>query len=183
MGILHVDAHADLRPAFEGFTWSHASILHNVATRIPEVAKILQVGIRDVSAEEEEFVRASGGRIQSLLDVQWAAAKLDRADLRALVRASLRDLPHEVYLTIDVDGLDPALCPNTGTPVPGGLSWHEAMLWLQELVDSGRRIVGFDLNEVAPDRAREPGAGWDEIVGARLLYRLIGFALLSARAG
>lgn len=179
LGILHVDAHADLRVAYEGCTWSHASILHNVTTRIPEVARVLQVGIRDFCEEERDAIDGSDGHIQTLFDHEWAEARLRGRDLYAVVRRALTCLPQDVYVTFDVDGLDPSLCPNTGTPVPGGFTWSEAMLWLRELVASGRRIVGVDLNEVAPDPAREPGQGWDEIVGARLLYRLIGFALLS----
>jgi len=179
MGILHVDAHADLRPAYEGFRWSHASILRNVAEEIDGVARVLQVGIRDLSEEEHDYVRASGGRLQMLHDEDWAAAREAGSSLLSLVRRTLQVLPREVYVTFDVDGLEPALCPHTGTPVPGGLSWSEAMLWLGELVRSGRRLVGFDLNEVAPQPGVESGAGWDENVGARLLYRLIGFSLLS----
>jgi agmatinase len=179
LGILHFDAHADLRPAYEGFTWSHASILRNVVERIDGVARVLQVGIRDFSEEEHDFITGSAGRIRAVTDLDWAAARHSGEPLRELVRRSLGDLPSEVYVTFDVDGLDPALCPNTGTPVPGGLAWNEAMLWLEELVHSGRRIVGLDLNEVAPAPDGELGAGWDENVGARLLYRLIGFALKS----
>jgi agmatinase len=179
IGLLHFDAHADLRPAYEGFTWSHASILRNVAERIDGVARILQVGIRDFSEEERDFAAASRGRIEMLLDLDWARARHAGHNLQALVRRSLAPLPADVYVTFDVDGLDPVLCPNTGTPVPGGLGWNEAMLWLDELVRSGRRIVGFDLVEVAP-AAGSRGDGWDENVGARLLYRLIGFALRSA---
>jgi len=179
LGVLHFDAHADLRPAYEGFTWSHASILRNVAERIDGVARIVQVGVRDFSEEERDFIAASNGRIQTLFDLEWAAAKHAGQNLTAFVRRALVPLPTEVYVTFDVDGLEPALCPNTGTPVPGGLAWNEAMLWLDELVRSGRRIVGFDLNEVAPAADSTEGAGWDENVGARLLYRLIGFALRS----
>lgn len=180
LGILHVDAHADLRPAYEGFTWSHASILRNVAERIPGVARIVQIGVRDFSEEERDFIAASDGRIQTLFDLDWADAKHAGQNLKALVRRTLAPLPETVYVTFDVDGLEPALCPNTGTPVPGGLGWNEAMLLLDELVRSGRRLVGFDLNEVAPAAGSEDGAGWDENVGARLLYRLIGFALRSS---
>ena len=176
MGVLHFDAHADLRDAYQGFTWSHASILHNVATRLDGVGAIVQVGLRDLCEEEHHAIANSSGRIHALFDHEWAEARYAGEDLRALVRRTLEHLPGDVYVTFDVDGLDPALCPGTGTPVPGGLSWHEAMLWLGELVRSGRRIVGFDLTEVAP---RDDG--WDAIVGARLLYRLIGFALLSRR--
>ena len=179
LGVLHVDAHADLRPAYEGFTWSHASILRNVAERVDGVARIVQVGNRDFSEEEHDFIRASDGRIATLYDVEWAEARHSGHVLRSVVRRALAPLPEQVYVTFDVDGLEPALCPNTGTPVPGGFSWNEAMLWLEELVRSGRRIVGLDLNEVAPAADSQDGAGWDENVGARLLYRLIGFALLS----
>ena len=179
LGVLHVDAHADLRPAYEGFTWSHASILRNVAERIDGVARIVQVGIRDYSEEERDFIVDSRGRIQTLFDLEWADARHSGQNLKALVRRTLAELPREVYVTFDVDGLDPSLCPNTGTPVPGGLSWNEATLWLDELVRSGRSIVGFDLNEVAPAADSDAGAGWDENVGARLLYRLIGLALKS----
>jgi len=182
LGILHFDAHADLRDAYEGFPRSHASILHNVTRELDR--PVLQVGLRDLSAEERDAI--DGERVRAVFDHDWADARLRGADLRALVRRELSGLPREVYVTFDVDGLDPALCPNTGTPVPGGLTWHEAMLWLEELVLSGRRLVGFDLCEVAPapaERGGTPGEGWDEIVGARLLYRLIGFALLSRPTG
>ena len=87
-------------------------------------------------------------------------------------------LPNDVYLTFDVDGLDPTLCPGTGTPVPGGLAWDEAMLVLRELAKSGRRVVGLDLNEVsAGPEGDADGASWDAMIGARLLYRLIGCAV------
>lgn len=178
LGVLHVDAHADLRPAYEGFTYSHASILRNVAEKI-DVARIVQVGIRDFSEEERDFIAASRGRIRTLFDLDWAEAKHSGHNLKALVRRTLEPLPRDVYVTFDIDGLEPALCPNTGTPVPGGLGWNEALLWLEELVRSGRRIVGCDLNEVAPAPGTEPGDGWDENVGARLLYKLIGAALAS----
>ncbi len=179
LGLLHIDAHADLRVAYEGFVWSHASILSNVHSKIGGIGKILQVGIRDISEAELETIRASEGRIRTVFDPEWAEARLRGRDLASFVRRALEPLPSDVYVSFDVDGLEPALCPNTGTPVPGGLSWHEAMLWLEELVLSGRRIVGLDLNEVSPGNVAELGSGWDEIVGARLLYRLIGFALRS----
>ena len=178
-GILHIDAHADLRRAYEGFTWSHASILYNVLEHVDSVTKVLQVGVRDLCDEELERIESSNGRVEAVFDPEWSAARLQGADLRRLVRRSLASLPQDVYVTFDVDGLDPTLCPNTGTPVPGGLTWAEAMLWLDELVLSGRRLIGFDLNEVAPAAGDRLGAGWDEIVGARLLYRLIGLALKS----
>ena len=188
LGVLHFDAHADLRRAYLGFTWSHASILYNVLERLDGVQRIVQVGVRDLCAEEHTRIAESDGRVHTLFDPDWARARFAGDNLPALVRATLERLPQDVYVTFDIDGLDPSLCPGTGTPVPGGLSWHEAMLWLEELVASGRRIVGLDLCEVSPGPqgfarpgpAGDPqGLGWDAVVGARLLYRLIGAALVS----
>jgi len=178
LGVLHVDAHADLRTRYEGFRWSHASILHNVVDRLPLVTSVLQLGIRDLCEEEFDRIEQSDGRVVMVPDPVWANAKLD-GNLRELVRRELQFLPRDVWITLDVDGLDPSLCPNTGTPVPGGLDWHDAMLVLTELARSERRIVGADLCEVSPgdDWNEARGDRWDAIVGARLLYRLIGAAL------
>jgi len=85
-------------------------------------------------------------------------------------------LPDLVHVSFDVDGLDPALCPHTGTKVPGGLSFQMATSLLASVVKSGRRLVGFDLTEVAPAYG---GQRWDENVGARILYKLIGWSLRS----
>ncbi len=178
-GVLHFDAHADLREAYEGFEWSHASIMHNVTTKLPRVSKLVQVGIRDLGEREHAAIAGSKGRIQTLLDVDWGRAKADGTNLRHLVRRTIQELPDQVWISFDVDGLDPTLCPNTGTPVPGGLSWHDAMLWLEELARSSKRVVGLDLNEVSPGETPSDVDSWDAIVGARLLYRLIGTALLS----
>jgi agmatinase len=95
------------------------------------------------------------------------------------VNRIVAELPRTVYVSFDIDGLDPSLCPHTGTPVPGGLSFAEAAALLRGVVESDRRIVGFDLNEVAPDP--DGRSEWDANVGARVLYKLIGFALLSQR--
>lgn len=183
LGILHVDAHADLREAYEGFTWSHASILRNVIDRLQGVEKLIQVGIRDFCEEERGIMEREGERIEVVFDHEWAAAKARGANLIETIRATLERLPNEVYVTVDVDGLAPHLCPSTGTPVPGGLEWGEMGLWLTELAASGRRVVGMDLVEVAPD-PQVPGDqdSFDAIVGARLLYRMAGCAITSRRA-
>jgi agmatinase len=180
LGVLHFDAHADLREAFEGFEWSHASIMHNVVSRLEAVSILAQVGIRDLGEREHERILGSKGRIRTLFDTEWARARLEGFNLRELVRKRLEPLPEHVYVSFDVDGLEPTLCPNTGTPVPGGLSWHEAMLWIEELARSGRRVVAIDLNEVNPGAGDPEVDSWDAIVGARLLYRLIGAAVGSS---
>ncbi len=178
LGILHLDAHADLRDAYEGLTWSHASIMHNVATRLPGVARIVQVGIRDLSGTEAAMIRSSGGRIRTWFDPDLQRSLLGGTAFSELAKRIVDDLPDAVYLSFDIDGLDPALCPHTGTPVPGGLSFAQATYLLRAVVESGRRIVGFDLCEVAPGPR---GDEWDGNVGARLLYKMIGWALLSLR--
>lgn len=185
MGVLHLDAHADLRAAYEGFTWSHASIMYNVATRLQNVARIVQVGIRDIGAAEHEFARASDGRVLTHFEPELAALRFNGESWGDQCARIVEGLPHEVYLSFDIDGLDPVYCPHTGTPVPGGLSFAQVGYLLRAVVQSGRRIVGFDLTEVAP--AEPPDMNrvtdeWDGNVGARLLYKMIGWALRSRSA-
>lgn len=174
MGVLQVDAHMDLRDSFEGFCWSHASIMHNVLARVPQVGMLVQVGIRDFGEGELEFARAQGERVRTHFDDDWAARLDGGARFSDLCAAALAPLPRDVYVSFDIDGLDPALCPHTGTPVPGGLSFHRAATLLEALHNSGRRIVGFDLVEVAPGPEAAPE--WDANVGARLLYKMCGLA-------
>ena len=171
VGILHIDAHADLRVAYEGFRYSHASIMHNVATLVPQVSRIVQVGIRDFSEDEAHTIATSSGRIVSFFDHSLAEQKLCGVPWSKLVEPIIDALPAKVYVSFDIDGLDPCLCPNTGTPVPGGLSYHEASYLLGALMRSNKLIVGCDINEVAPGH---DGTEWDANVGARLLYKLIG---------
>jgi agmatinase len=95
------------------------------------------------------------------------------------VREALAPLPSHVYVSFDIDALDPSLCPHTGTPVPGGLGFNQAAIVLQALADSGRRVVGFDLVEVCPGPT-EAEPEWDANVGARVLYKLCGCAASSA---
>ncbi len=174
VGILHVDAHMDCREAFEGFTWSHASIMHNVLSRLPGVAKLVQVGIRDFSEDEIGFAARHGDRVVTTFDEDWAQRQAEGATFLKMCEGLLSQLPENLYVSFDIDGLDPSLCPHTGTPVPGGLSFHHATLLL-ELARRERRVVGFDLVEVAPGPESEPE--WDANVGARALYKLCGAAL------
>jgi agmatinase len=178
LGILHLDAHCDLRDRYEGFVWSHASIMNNVMTRLSGVARLVQVGIRDFSEQEFEMVQSSGGRIIAHFDEELMGRKFDGNPWARIVDDIVKDLPDQVYLSFDIDGLDPVLCPGTGTPVPGGLSFQEVVALLAGVVRSGKRIVGFDLNEVAPSK---DGDEWDANVGARMLYKMIGYTLLSRK--
>jgi len=177
LGVLHVDAHADLRRAYEGFERSHASVMGNVLDRVPGVARLVQVGIRDLSAQEYERSRQDP-RATTYLDPELRDRTLAGTPWAVLCREIVELLPPRVYVSFDIDGLDPALCPGTGTPVPGGLSFAEAQTLLLAVVRSGRTVVGFDLVEVAPAE----GSEWDANVGARLLYRLCGLALIGRGA-
>ncbi|MEI6806309.1 MAG: agmatinase [Myxococcaceae bacterium] len=171
-GILHLDAHADTRDAYEGYTWSHASIMRNVLERIPQVTKLVQVGIRDFCEEEFEFSKAQKDRMRVYTDFKLMAAKFEGQPWGVQVSHMIAELPEKVWVSFDIDALDPRFCPHTGTPVPGGLDFQEAYYLIANLVRSGRKIIGFDLCEVGD-------AEWDGNVGARMLYHLAGWALES----
>ncbi|MBI3547967.1 MAG: agmatinase family protein [Elusimicrobia bacterium] len=174
LGLLHFDAHHDTREAYEGFTWSHASIFFNVMRRLP-VRKIVQVGIRDYSAAERAFCRNLKDRCAVFYDEDLKRRRFSGEPFHTTAREIVSELPSDVWVTFDIDGLDPRYCPGTGTPVPGGLEFSEANHILRTLVASKRRIVGFDLNEVAPLK----GSEWDANVGARLLYKMTAWTLAS----
>jgi len=169
-GILHIDAHSDLRNAYEGFIHSHASIMNN-ALGIEAVSRLVQVGIRDYSEEEVEVVRRSAGRVKVFDYRSLARRRFAGESWAALTEEMVAELPQDVYVSFDIDGLDPALCPGTGTPVPGGLQFEEALYLIERIPASGRRIVGLDLCEVSPGETEGEGE-WDANVGARVLYRL-----------
>jgi len=167
-GILHIDAHADLRNAYEGFIFSHASIMYN-ALKSPHIKSLVQVGIRDYCQEEAELIYTKD-YIHCFTD-EFIHRRLFEGDSWfQLCKQIVEKLPCHVYISFDIDGLTPCLCPNTGTPVPGGLSFREADYLLYTLATSGKKIIGFDLCEVAP--AKNKNNEWDANVGARMLYKL-----------
>jgi len=176
-GILHFDAHSDTRDAYEGFQWSHASIMRNVLDHIPAVKKLVQVGIRDVCEEEIQYTNDQGDRMSVFFDRDLARRRFQGTNWATTALEIVDQLPQEVWVSFDIDGLDPRFCPNTGTPVAGGLDFHEANFILNVLARSGRKIIGFDLNEVAPDAKGE--SEWDANVGARLLYKMSAWTLAS----
>ena len=174
-GILQIDAHCDLREAYEGFRYSHASIMWN-ALQIPQMKKLVQVGIRDYCEAEVQVIQRSEGRVQTFFDADLKQHLYGGASWKQICDNIIRSLPRELYVSFDIDGLDPKLCPHTGTPVPGGLEFEQAAFLLREVVRSGRKIIGFDLNEVSPGETE-----WDANVGARMLYKLCNLMLLSHR--
>lgn len=179
-GILHLDAHSDTRIAYEGFEHSHASIMYNVLTKIPGVKSLVQVGIRDCCEQEIEFCVSQGPRVSVFFDHELQELKHSGSSWKSICEKIVSKLPKNVYISFDIDGLDPKLCPGTGTPVPGGLEFSEAMTLFREVARSGKKIVGFDLNEVAP---QEGDGEWNANVGARVLYKLTGYLKMSNPAG
>lgn len=174
-GILHIDAHADLRVAYLGFQSSHASIMHRVL-HLPRVKRIVGVGYRDLGLGEVHRIKNEPERLCVFPDHQIGMRLAGGEPWNSIVDSIVDRLPQQVHISFDIDGLDPSLCPNTGTPVPGGLRYREVLVLLRRLSEH-RSIVSFDLCEVAPGSEGE----WDSNVGARLLYKLAGCALESKR--
>lgn len=175
-GVLHIDAHCDLREAYEGFEFSHASVMFNVLRDVPQVRQLVQVGVRDYCSAEA-VLAASSERVTLFGDRELAEAEFSGTTWAEQCRRIVERLPREVYISFDIDGLTIENCPHTGTPVPGGLSFNKAMYLAESVVRSGRRVVGFDVVEVVP-RAEEP---LDAVVGARVLYKLCLLTLISER--
>ncbi len=166
-GILQIDAHCDLRKAFENFKYSHASIMYNVLEELPQVEKLVQVGVRDYCDEEVDYIKASNGRVTTFFDRDLRERAYEGESWKAICDDVVAALPQKVHISFDVDGLDPKLCPNTGTPVPGGFEAEQVFYLFRRIQESGKQIIAFDFNEV--------GVGdndWDANVGARILFRL-----------
>ncbi len=173
--VLHIDAHADLRDAYEGFEYSHASIMFNVLRDIDAVERLVQVGVRDQCDYEAELA-ASDSRVTQFGDWELAGSAFRGTTWNEQCNQILRHLTNKVYISFDIDGLSPELAPGTGTPVPGGLGFDQAVWLIDRVAQSGREIVGFDLCEVSP----RGGGEWNANVGARVLYKLCNLALKSA---
>ncbi|MBC7554826.1 MAG: agmatinase family protein [Taibaiella sp.] len=171
--ILQIDAHADLRIAYEGFTYSHASIMYNVLQEIPAVTRIVQVGIRDYCDEELAMIQESNGRIVTFFDQDIKERQFEGETWKQICDSIVAALPQKVYISFDIDGLDPKLCPNTGTPVPGGFEAEQIFYLFRQVKKAGKEIIGFDLNEVSC--GHQAGDCIDSIVGARVLFKLCNY--------
>lgn len=167
-GILHIDAHMDLRIAYEGFTYSHASIMYN-ALALPQLKKLVSVGIRDFCEQESQVVKEQRGRVEIFTSARLRKRLFEGENWKEICADIIEKLPQKVHISFDIDGLDPTLCPNTGTPVPGGLWFEEATYLMSGIRKSGREIIGFDLVEVAPG-----DDDWNGNVGARMLFQMCG---------
>ncbi len=163
VGILHIDAHADLRPRYEGLKHAHASIMHR-ALHETALKTLVSVGLRDFAQTEYECIQQDP-RIIAYTAADLAHAQFQGESFSHQCERIVASLPQEIYVSFDIDGLDSAFCPNTGTPVPGGLSFAQAAYLLRCIITNNKRVVAFDLVETGPERI-------DAIVAARILYRL-----------
>lgn len=168
IGVVQIDAHADLRDRYEDDLHSHATVMRRV---LDLGLTVLQMGVRAISPEEVALRATRPTQIlyidaRELLRPTGAAAGLS---LGERIAPLLEQLPPRVYLTIDIDGVDPALVPATGTPEPGGLGWYD-VIEVIEAVAARKRIIAADCVELAPI----PGLHASEFVTARLVYQLMG---------
>lgn len=177
-GILQIDAHMDLRKAYEGFNYSHASIMYNALNEVPQLKKLVQVGIRDYCEEEVDVMEASNGRAVTFFDKDIKERQFEGETWKAIVDDIVKELPQNVFISFDIDGLNPKLCPHTGTPVQGGFEADQVLYLFKNVLKSGRKLIGFDLNEVGVSHDE-----WDENVGARILYKLCNLMIASNVAG
>ena len=173
-GILQIDSHCDLRKSYANFKYSHASIMHNALEEISQIKKLVQVGTRDFCEEEMDYVLANKDRISLYKYNDISERRFEGQTWKTITDEIVNQLPSKVYITFDIDGLDPKLCPNTGSPVQGGFETEEVFYLLKAIIQSGRRLLGFDLTEVGISRD-----GWDENVGARVLFKLCNLMVMA----
>lgn len=166
-GILQIDAHCDLRQCYEDFVYSHASVMHNALKEIPQLKRLVQAGVRDYSEQEWDYIRNSDYRVITYFDKDIKERLYEGQAWKQIAEEIVNHLPDKVYLSFDIDGLDPKLCPNTGTPVLGGFESEQVFYLIRKIIQSGRKFIGFDLVEI--------GVGdndWDANAGARILWKL-----------
>jgi agmatinase len=172
--VLQIDGHCDLRDTYEGFNYSHAGVMYNALKEIPQLKQLLQVGVRDYSSSEYEYIQQNNPRIITYFDKDVRTRLYEGDTWKGIAEDIINKLPQKVFISFDIDGLDPKLCPNTGTPVQGGFEAEQVFYLFSKLLQTGRTVIGFDLNEV--------GVGendWDANVGARVLFKLCNLLVTS----
>jgi agmatinase len=173
-GILQIDAHCDLRQGYEGFVYSHASIMYNALKEVDQLKKLVQLGIRDYSQGEQEFISQNTTRVRTYFDREIRERQYEGETFKQIVDEVINELPEKIYISFDIDGLDPKLCPNTGTPVQGGFETEQVFYIFNKILKAKKQIIGFDLSEVSTSEN-----GWDANVGARVLFKLCNMMVAS----
>lgn len=173
-GILQIDAHCDLRKSYMGLKYSHASIMYNALEEIEQLKKVVQVGVRDFCDDEFNYMVGSNERIITYFDKDIKERQYEGQTWKVIAEEIVNHLPQNVYISFDIDGLDPKLCPHTGTPVQGGFETEQVFYLFKKIIQSGRKLIGVDLVEVGVSRSE-----WDENVGARCLFKLCNLLMAS----
>ena len=161
LSILYLDAHADLRDTYMGTKWGHAS----VARRLKSLCKVVQIGVRSISSEEINFISKSKSENEIFF---WDNTK---DNLQETIDSALKQLSNQVYISIDLDVLDPSIMSAVGNPEPGGMNWEEINSIIKQTAQN-HSIVGFDVTELSPNEGPESCS----FTAAKLIYKLIGFA-------
>lgn len=156
LSVLYIDAHADLRDAYQGTGWGHGS----AARRIAEHCPVTLAGVRTLAMEERDYINAAGIPV-----TYWPPVAPD------YIAGIIGALGNPVYISVDLDALDPSEMAAVGTPEPGGMRWPELLALLRAVAEQ-RRIVGFDICELAPNE----GPAANSYTAAKLAYKLIGYA-------
>jgi len=167
ISILHLDAHSDLRPSYEGNAFSHASAMARICEFV-DPRRVVQVGVRAQAVEEAEFIKEHG--VNTFYAHELRGGKYTRF-LRGWDEAVIEKLGDTVYITFDLDAFDPSIMPSTGTPEPGGLLWDETMRLLRK-VGTRKKIIGADVVELAPI----PGFHAPNLLAAKLVYKILNYA-------
>lgn len=157
LSVLQFDAHADLREAYQGTPFNHATVMRRVSELVPAV----HVGIRSLSREEATWIKQRGARLF------YASEVVSTPDIATAISAALTD---QVYITICLDGFDPSIMPAVGTPEPGGLGWYDVLRIVRRVAEM-RHIVGFDVVELFP----MPGNIATDFLAAKLVYKVLGY--------
>jgi len=148
--------------------------MYNALSEIPELKRLVQLGVRDYSDDEWNFICDSQHRVVTYFDKELKEREYEGARWAEIVNEVVEKLPQKVLISFDVDGLDPKLCPHTGTPVAGGLETDQVFYLFKKVLQSGRQLIGFDLSEVGISTNE-----WDENVGARVLFKLCNLLVTS----
>ena len=164
LSVLQLDAHADMRDSYQGSAYSHACVMRRVREIVGD-GTVIQAGVRSISSEEMQHIREAG---VTGVNLYTPGQYNDPAAIDEL----LAGLGETVYVTVDLDALDPSIMPAVGTPEPGGLSWQETLSILRAVAQRSR-VIGFDIMELAPNEGPVHAA----YTAARLTYKLIGYAL------
>jgi agmatinase len=173
-GILQIDAHCDLRKCYENFVYSHASVMYNALKEIPQLKRLVQIGVRDYSQEEWDYISNSNYQVITYFDRDIKERGFDGQSWKQIADEIVSHLPDKVYISFDIDGLDPKLCPCTGAPVQGGFEAEQVFYLIKKIIQSGRHFIGFDLDEIGVGET-----DWDANVGARILWKLCNLLVAS----